>query len=318
MDDSRPKTTPKDFFLYLAAMATLYLSAVALLVLLFEYVDILFPDALGGYRDPYSGTMRMAIASLVIMFPLYLFLTRVVNGDIRREPAKKELAVRRWLIFLTLFVAGVTLVVDLIALINTFLGGELTARFLLKALSVFVVIGGAFLYYFADLKGRWETHESQSKAIGAAAAAAVLAAVVSGFFVMGSPAAQRLLRFDAERVGHLQTLQWQIVSYWQQKERLPSSLADLEDPITGFIAPADPVSGEPYRYEAKGPRTFVLCATFARSSPGFSKEKARSLPVSPEAFSLGPDSDVWKHGAGEECFERTIDPDRFPPQKRPL
>jgi hypothetical protein len=179
--------------------------------------------------------MRGFLASLIVIFPLYIFLTRLLNQDVRRNPEKKDLKVRKWLIYLTLFVAGVTIVIDLIALLNAFLGGELTTRFLLKALVVLLVIGGLFSYYVADLRGKWERDEKTSKTIGALVSVLVLVSIVSGFFIIGSPMDARLQRFDQQKVSDLQTIQWQILDHYQRTESLPQSLDDLHDPLSGNV-----------------------------------------------------------------------------------
>ena len=316
--EAKPKVTPKDFFLYVGAMAALYVSAGSFLALLFEYINALYPDPLAGYRDPYSSAIRFAMASLVVVFPLYVFLTRMLNRDLRAIPEKRELWIRRWLVYLTLFVGGAVIVGDLIALINTFLGGELTARFVLKVCAVFVVVGGAFGYYFYDLKGKWERDEKTARMVGWVSLGVVLVSVVVGFFIMGSPSTQRLLRFDEQKVSHLSNIQWQVVNYWQQKERLPAALGDMEDPLTGFVAPQDPQTGEPYVYRAVSALTFELCAVFNVESRDTAKESVSSpRPAAPAAVPSPYEFENanWQHGKGEKCFERTIDPERFPPQK---
>ena len=142
--EKRNGVTPKDFFLWVAAIAALYASAVSLLALWFAYIDRLI-GTVNPYMDPFSTGMRIAVAALIIIFPLYLFFTRILHTDIRRNAEKRELWIRRWLLMLTLFGAGLTMVIDLIILLNTFLGGEeLTMAFLLKVASVLVVVGGVF------------------------------------------------------------------------------------------------------------------------------------------------------------------------------
>jgi hypothetical protein len=307
MNEMESKTTPKDFFLWLGAISALYVSAVSLLMLFFEYIDKLFADPLETYVDPFSGQIRFAIASLIIIFPLYLYLTRILNKGIRANALKKEIWVRRWLIYFTLFAAGLTIVIDLIVLINTFLGGEeLTTAFLLKVLSILVVIGGAFYYYLQDIKGRWEVNEKLSKTIGGLVSLVVIASVVGGFFIMGTPQEQRALRFDQDRVYHLQDLQRNLTTYYQQKEVLPERLEDLEDPLIGFYLPVDPETEKEYDYSKTGDLTFELCATFNTES-----KESKNVNRRPDYY--GFDSSIsWEHKAGHTCFERTIDPDKFP------
>src|SRR3989338_3382602 len=160
------KFSAVDFFLYLGMVAALYVSVGSILALLFEYVDALFPDPLeGGYRT-FSGSIRFAMSALIVAFPLLIVLTRVVNSRAREDVARLNFTIRRWLLFLTLFIAGAVIAGDLIALINVFLGGELTMRFILKVLVVLAVFGSVFGYYVKDLKGYWQEHKSTSQTVG--------------------------------------------------------------------------------------------------------------------------------------------------------
>lgn len=300
------KGSPKDFFLWVGVMATLYISATSLVLLLFEYIRILFPDDQDFYYDPYRAGIRSAIASLIVLFPLYVYLTRKINTEIRKEKNKGELRVRKWIVYLTLFFAGVTIVVDLIVLIDTFLGGEHTTQFILKVLTVLLVIGGGFLYYYYDLKGYWRKHESKSKLVGAIASLIVIVSIVSGFFIMGSPATQRLLRYDQEKVDNLSSIQWQLISYWQNSGEIPEDILEIEDSISGFEIPRDRQTDEPYTYTKTGDRTFTLCATFNKESV------ERRQNVNQRLASQLKGVSNWEHEAGEVCFDREIDPDLYP------
>jgi len=298
-------------------MIALYVSAVSLITLLFQYVNVLFPDPIadgyfyGGY-DPHSGAIRFAMASLIIVFPLYIFFMRRVQQDLRHHPEKREGGLRKWLIYIALFVAGVTMAGDLVALINTFLSGELTTRFLLKVIVVFVVAGGAFWYYLHDLRGTWERRERESKLIGAVVSVAVLISIVSGFFIIGSPGTQRSLRMDTQRINDLQSIQGNVVSYWQEKEELPVALENLEDPLVGYVVPVDPDTKEAYEYERTGPLSFRLCAVFELESDGRHGGRGEYSMAYPMG---GMVAESWAHAPGRTCFDRTIDPERFPARK---
>ena len=155
----RPYLSPREAFLYLVLFATLYLSAYHLGSLLFDFINRAFPDA----ADPdnarnFAQSMRWSVASLVIAFPVFLFVARHLGQDLARNPVKRLSAVRRWLTYLTLFVAATVLIGDLITLVYNMLGGELSVRFTLKVLVVALIAGSIFSYYLRDL--RHEERES--------------------------------------------------------------------------------------------------------------------------------------------------------------
>ncbi|MBX4209511.1 hypothetical protein KW799_02380 [Candidatus Parcubacteria bacterium] len=318
----QPKTTAKDFFLYLAGFAGLYVSAISLISLLFAIVNRVLPDALNSYyyaTDFYSGPIRLAIASLLIVFPIYLFIAAHIDRYVRANPEKKDLAVRKWLTYLTLFVTGVAVVTDLVVLVNTFLGGEITSRFVWKVLSVLIVAGAVFGYYLYDLKKSFAPDSpKRTRLIVSLACVFVFGSLIWGFVSVGSPMKARALRFDERRVNDLTSIQWQAINYWQQKGKVPQSLSDLNDPISSFMIPNDPETGKPYGYE-KSPHdlSFKVCATFALASQDASGRYGgtmnRTYPTS-----LAMQNDNWKHGPGTVCFDRVIDPDLYPVRERPV
>jgi len=306
----KPKTTPKDFFTYLSVFAMLYVSTISLISLLFEIINALFPDQItnGYYYDYYSGGMRLAIASLIIIFPVYLIVASYIHRYLTTYPDRRDVAVRKWLTYLTLFLTGAVVVIDLVVLVNTFLGGEVTSRFVWKVLAVLFVSGSVYAYYFYDLKKTFsENNPKRSRIIIAIASLVVIASLVGGFVIMGSPMKMRDLRFDDQRLSDLQSIQWQLINYWQQKGSLPSDLALIEDAISGFYLPIDPETGAVYTYEKTGKLSFKLCGTF--TLPSRTDVRGRGLE-SPMMVS-GPD-EGWRHDAGVTCFDRTIDPDLYP------
>ncbi len=299
----RARSTPKDVFLYLLLVITLYASAGSLIALLFQYVNVLLPDPL----DYYTGildSIRISTAVLLVMFPVYLFLSVKLAREIGRTTEKSELRVRKWLLHLTLFLAALAILGDTITLIYNFLNGELTVRFLLKALVILAVAGAIFGYYLWDIRPWRENHLTRARLWAWSTALLVLLSIVGGFTAVGSPFEQRRVRLDERRVSDLQQIQWQIVNYWQRKESLPERLETLHDPLSGFILPLDPESGSPYEYRQIADRSFELCATFATRSV----EKPGAREPVPEGA-----QEVWDHDPGRKCFERTIDPELYPP-----
>ncbi|MFA6095806.1 MAG: DUF5671 domain-containing protein [Candidatus Paceibacterota bacterium] len=299
------KTTARDFFLNLGVVITLYVSIVSLLSLVFDIVNKLFPDALSYYGDSYSYGMRMAVASLIVIFPLFLWLSSLVRRDIAADPSRREVAARRFLTWITLFVSGAAVATDLVVLLNTFLSGEVTMRFVLKVLAVLIVAGATLAYYINEVRD--VPKRLSHKTIFALSSALVVVAIVSSFFVFGSPMTVRKERMDDRRISDLQSIQWQIVNYWQQKGTLPATIADLEDPISGFYVPTDPDTDEAYVYEKSSARAFKLCADFSLGSSSDQSQKDMSY-----TYPAGLRNESWKHEAGKHCFDRTIDPELYP------
>ena len=317
--ETKIKTTPMDFFVFIGAMAALYASAVSLINLLFEIINALFPDPLSFNYDNFSSGMRWSIASLIIVFPIYIFLSRFINKDLAANFLKKNLGVRKWLTYLTLFVAGVAIITDLILLINTFLGGEITARFAFKVLAVLIVAGTVFAYYLYDLKRDAGQKSGKRKLLVWAVSFAVLVSIIGGFFIMGSPFTLRMKKFDERRVNDLQNIQYQVVNFYQRKGSLPNNLDELKDPIAGFNIPLDPDSAVSYGYEkvADSPigeagLSFKLCADFSLGSDMQIDSKGATRPT---PIFLGDNFSInenWQHQKGAVCFDRKIDKDLYP------
>lgn len=149
------KASPKDIFVHLLAILTLYTSAASFIALIFQYINVLFPDPLEFNSYSLSSSysiIRWSISSLIVVFPVYLLTSRFLNKEYAATPTKSRFLIRKWLIYLTLFAAALIIIGDLIALINNLLSGELTVRFLLKVLTVFFVAGSVFSYYLWELK----------------------------------------------------------------------------------------------------------------------------------------------------------------------
>ena len=300
-----PKVTPKDFFLWFGTMLTFYWSVIAFIFLLFNYIDYAFPNVLAYVPDPYMGGMPYEMASLIVLVPVYIALALIIRRGIALDPSKKDIWVRRWAIILTLFVAGASIAIDIITLLTSFLSGdEITTAFALKVLIVFLVAVAVFMHFIADLKGYWDRYRARERYVCTAVGILAAVAVIAGFFIVGTPYEARQMRFDAQRVTDLQSIQGQVVNYWQSKETLPPTLAALSDSIGGYGVPVDPETSEAYEYSVVGARSFELCAMFAR--PGESPAYARPVSVKGTV-------DTWAHAAGRVCFTRTIDPQLYPP-----
>ncbi len=292
-------TGPKDVFLEFWLFGTLYLSAVFTVTLLFQYINYFFEDLANPYSFSQS-TVRWTVAILIAILPTHIFVLRLREKDYVAIPEKREARLRKWLTYLTLFIASITCVVDFATLVFYFLDGEISARFILKVLAVAAVAGGVLWYYLAELKRTTPETPKNARLARVIALTAVIAVIIGAFFISGSPFAAREQKLDSQRVSDLQNIQSQIIYYWQKKGTIPASLNELTDSISGYRAATDPETGVNYEYQGLSNLSFQLCANFSAETP---KDKTGISRLEPMLI-----NDNWQHGKGQTCFLRNIDP----------
>jgi Domain of unknown function (DUF5671) len=90
--------------------AALYVSALNLASLAFIFIDHYFPGPLQNHSlSAAADTIRWNVASLIVAFPLFLFTFRAINKAISEDPSKRGSRPRKWLVYLTLWVAVLVL-----------------------------------------------------------------------------------------------------------------------------------------------------------------------------------------------------------------
>ena len=150
----RPRShlSARNAFMRLTLFAALYLSAYSLGFLLFQLINSAFPDPAMPMPPHVDDEMRWAAASLIVAVPVFLSLSRLTDRQRRSDATERGSQDRRWLTYLTLFVAALVVIGDVITLIYNGLGGELTMRLVLKGLTVGAIAGSVFGYYLWDIK----------------------------------------------------------------------------------------------------------------------------------------------------------------------
>jgi hypothetical protein len=306
----KPKSSPKDVFMHLLMIGMLYVGAFSFVSLWFDYINFLFPDALNYYYQGILDGILFATATLVVVFPVYLLLSRLLEKEMAADPEKRELRARKWLVYLTLFIAAIAIIVDVVRLIYDFLSGALTTPFFLKIFVVLLVAAAVFGYYLWDVRRKSGAETKIPKTLALVVSLVVFGSIVGGFFIVGTPSHQREARLDNQRISDLQNMQSQIINYWQQKNTLPAKLSNLADSISGFVPPKDPETGMEYEYSVKDPLSFELCAAFKTASIGTDMTGGYSKPL-PIGYSGDPYNQNWSHQAEHTCFLRAIDPELY-------
>jgi hypothetical protein len=302
------ESTARDVFSYLLMTSMLIAGVIAFLTLVFQYVNVQLPDTLDYWPQGYLNSMRGAIATLVVVWPVHNLMSWLINSDAKKDSAKQNIWVRKWLIHLTLFISAIAVIVDLVTLVGTFLDGELSTRFLIKVASVLIVAGCVFAYYLWELRRDINEKTNTPKVAAIVSALVILVTIISSFFVIGTPAQQRQVRLDAERVDDLSGMERSVLYYWTSNEELPDSIEALEEE-PGIYLDKDPETNESYEYSATGETTFQLCATFATEPTDIEQKSSRTRAV--DFSQPGLTGENWDHGIGHVCFDRSINPDQL-------
>ena len=157
----KPYLAAREAFLYLVLFSTLYVSAFNLGNLVFQFINRAFPDPAldpAFVLEASRQAIRWSISLLVVAFPVFAIVSWTNERAVRRDPNRRLSKVRRWLTYVTLFVAASILIGDVTSIVYNLLGGELTTRFMLKVLTVGAIAGSVFGYFRKDL-GKEEVAE---------------------------------------------------------------------------------------------------------------------------------------------------------------
>lgn len=171
-DDSISRTVVvRDTLLQLFKTATLYLSLLGVLLVIWTLADFWFPefpearsdavmpspelvDPIDPAPEPLrarsapveAGPMRAGIAMAVVAFPIFVALS--IYG--RKRQSAETAGLRQVFAYLNLFVVMVTVMVNLMVVINVYLNGDLTPRFAVRATGVMLVAALVYLYYRSE------------------------------------------------------------------------------------------------------------------------------------------------------------------------
>ena len=273
-------TSAKDAFFYLILFTTLATWTIALANLAFSLIDRWLGDPLFAAESASSYDLTFSLAAIIVAFPLFLLISRAILAESAAHPEKLQSPIRKWLTYLALVAAVCVFMGDLITALAFLLRGEITSRFLLKAVVVLLLSGGVFSYYFISLR-KPAFDQRLDRLMAGLATAAVLLTIALGFLNLGSPHVQRAYRADTQLTQRLSGLDFAVRNFYLTHDKqLPTTLDLLPANLT-----SDPQSHVPYEYRPLQGNRFELCATFARPSQEV------------------PNRTPWTHPAGHHCFQ---------------
>jgi hypothetical protein len=150
----RMHLTARDTFVYLLLFASLAFVASYLVALVHAILDLALPDLSDREWRVRSATdnIQWSIAALTVATPVFVWMTVFTRRQISEDAGRRRSPVRKWLTYMALFVTALVLCSVAVYVIYSFLSGEATLRFLLKALTVAAVSAAIFVFYLRDIR----------------------------------------------------------------------------------------------------------------------------------------------------------------------
>ncbi len=300
------KQTPKNFILQLGSLIALYVTITSILILIFNVTNLAFPDATAYYGEDNGArqAVRTSIALLLVFFPTYLIFTRLSNQDRRKHTNGTYSVFAKWLVYLSILGGILILLGDMVTLINYFLNGEITTRFLIKVGALVIVVGLTLWYYILDVRDYFKNKTYIAFYFGTGATILISTSLLYGYTYIETPSEVRQIRLDERQVNDLRDIYWKISEAYRATQTLPVSIEEL---YQNQKLPTAPDGRPAYTYNILDEKTFELCATFVANSPQYRQDAPDPTLAPPDAKeAIWYQNDNWEHGTGETCFKRFV------------
>lgn len=280
----RPRAygSAREAFLYIVYFSLLGMVATQVGSLAFAWIDRQFADELADASHYYSFAttgMRWSVASLLVGFPIFLFLGWRLAAKKRKDPERRRSRVHAWLTYVTLIFAAGALIGDLVAVVFQFLNGELGTRFAAKAAVVGVISAAILWNYSRDVERHSSGVDLAGRALAIVTSIVVGVLVAWAFTVVRSPQTAREQMADEQRINGLMETTRLVDCHYTYAGALPENLEAMGTylseragrlPVADGCAdpvPTDPISGSHYLYRVIDSDTYELCASFAFGWP---------------------------------------------------
>ena len=322
----------KNIFYYLLAFMTLCYSVWHFLSIIFNTIEKKVPDILDNvydYSDSYNNdTFRFSIASLVIMLPIYIAISWHINRQIEDGHIEADSKVRHTMIYTTILFSVIAIAGSLVSTVYSYLGGEITTRFVYKALSVSIVSLAVGAYYYYTLNRNYKIKSNKPIIIATSVLVIVFAICAYSVIVIGTPSEVRNKKLDQKSLGNLSQIESRLLatiydpqSYntngtspklpvFTNTDKFPLTI-DSENLFT--YSNIDPNTNEHYPYRViskdKNKIVYELCPTFASEL-----KKGNRIPTpyddniyNNRDYTRTYDNNVFvSHGIGLVCYQTTF------------
>ena len=285
--------SPKYAFLYMLSLVSLIFTGFPIGMIVFQIINKYIPDAINQFRYSFDpSALRFAISALLVAAPVFFIVNYFIYKNLYKGNLTEDSQVRKWLTYFILLVSSVVILGWFIGLINTFLGGELTLKFALKALTSIIISALIFSFYLYDIRRKITVgvKDNVIKTYFYIVLILVIASLFSALVYGESPTEARDRKIDIAVLDNLNNIERAINQYYINNESLPESLSVLSKDIQ-FITP----NMIDYEYNILSESKFELCANF----------KTSNLEDNNGMYQYY--REIWPHEEGNQCFEKSIE-----------
>lgn len=284
-------------FYYMLSLIALIFAALSAGMIIFQIINKNIADVIIQRASDFSpDQLKFAISALIISAPIFYITTWQICKNLFTGAFDKDSGVRRWLTYFVLLISSVVMLGWLIAIVNNFLDGELTVKFILKALTAIGIAAGIFTFYYYDIK-RDKVAGEKDKIIRIyfySSLAVVVIVFISGLFIVESPQKTRDRKMDNAVLENFEDIDRAIGTYYSDNEKLPDDLEKIKSEFS-YISDKDlenSATGEKYDYKIKRENIYELCATFKISNE--------------DSEDYDDYFDRWPHDAGYQCLSQRV------------
>lgn len=298
--DNTQHNSAKFAFFYMLSLVALVFMAIATGMIIFQIINKNIVDVLEQFSSRFSADqLKFAISALLISAPIFYITTRLIFKNLYAGTLNKDAGVRKWLTYFILFVAAVVVIGWLIGIVNSFLGGEITLKFIFKAITAIGISAIIFSFYLYDMR-RENIVGAKDKVIRIyfyGSLIIVIATFIAALFIVESPTEARDRRLDNAILDNFNQIDRAMNDYYSDYSKLPASLDELVTDINILTDDdiKDPISKEKFGYNIKEANVYEICANFKTSNKD-------ELDVNKYEYT----DKRWLHDAGEQCLSQKV------------
>lgn len=294
----KPENNAAKFaFYYMLSLIALIFTALSIGMIIFQIINKNIADIISQYGTDFSSDqLKFAISALIISAPIFYVTTWQICKNLFTGAFDKDSSVRKWLTYFVLLVSSVVMLGWLIAIVNNFLDGELTVKFILKAITAIGIAAAIFTFYYYDIKREKIAGEKDEviRIYFYASLAVVIIVFIAGLFIVESPQKTRDRKMDNAVLENFEDIDRAVGTYYKDNEKLPDGLETVKSEFS-YITDKDlenSATGEKYEYKIKRENIYELCATFKISNEG--------------SEDYDDYFDRWPHDVGYQCLSQRV------------